>query len=75
MTHFYAVPSFYNAMMADAGFSAAIAEGSLSSLQVCVSAGEALPAPLCERWMDTTGVALLDGIGSTELHLDQAPAG
>ncbi len=67
VTHFYAVPSFYNAMMADDGFSAAIAEGSLSSLQVCVSAGEALPAPLCERWMETTGVPLLDGIGSTEL--------
>jgi len=67
VTHFYAVPSFYNAMMADAGFSAAIAEGSLASLEVCVSAGEALPASLCERWMETTGVVLLDGIGSTEL--------
>ncbi|MCH7824338.1 MAG: AMP-binding protein [Acidobacteria bacterium] len=67
VTHFYAVPSFYNAMMADDGFCAAIANGSLSSLQVCVSAGEALPAPLCERWMETIGVPLLDGIGSTEL--------
>ncbi len=67
VTHFYAVPSFYKALMAADNFPAAIAEGSLSSLQVCVSAGEVLPAPLCERWMETTGVPLLDGIGSTEL--------
>lgn len=67
VTHFYAVPSFYNAMMADDGFSAAIAAGSFSSLEVCVSAGDTLPAPLCKRWMEATGVPLLDGIGSTEL--------
>ena len=67
VTHFYAVPSFYSAMMADDGFSAAIAAGLYSSLEVCVSAGEALPAPLCDRWMKATGVPVLDGIGSTEL--------
>ena len=70
VTHFYAVPSFYGAMMAADSFAAAIADGSLASLEVCVSAGEALPAPLCERWSDHTGVPLLDGIGSTEmLHI------
>jgi benzoate-CoA ligase len=67
VTHFYAVPSFYNAVMADSSFSAAVDRGALSSLQVCVSAGETLPAPLCERWMEITGVPLIDGIGSTEL--------
>ncbi|HJO30715.1 MAG TPA: benzoate-CoA ligase family protein [Acidobacteriota bacterium] len=67
VTHFYAVPSFYNAMMTDDGFSAAIDAGLYSSLEVCVSAGEALPAPLCDQWMKATGVPVLDGIGSTEL--------
>ncbi len=66
-THFYAVPSFYNAVMADPSFAARVADGALSSLKVCVSAGEALPAPLCERWSQRTGVPLIDGIGSTEL--------
>jgi benzoate-CoA ligase len=70
VTHFYGVPSFYNAMMAERWFDARVEAGALSSLQACVSAGEALPAPLCERWMQRTGVPLLDGIGSTELlHL------
>jgi benzoate-CoA ligase len=67
VTHFYAVPSFYNAIMADPTFAGLVAEGALASVQVCVSAGETLPAPLCDRWMETTGVPVLDGIGSTEL--------
>ncbi len=67
VTHFYGVPSFYNAMMADPSFEARVQEGSLASLKACISAGEALPASLCERWIDRTGVPLLDGIGSTEL--------
>jgi len=67
VTHFYAVPSFYNAMMADSGFDDRVAAGALASLEVCVSAGETLPAPLCERWMEATGVPLLDGLGSTEM--------
>jgi len=41
-----------------------------SSLRLCVSAGEALPAQLGEDWQKTFGVAVLDGIGSTEmLHM------
>jgi benzoate-CoA ligase len=41
-----------------------------SSLRLCVSAGEALPAHLGEEWEKTFGVQLLDGIGSTEmLHM------
>jgi benzoate-CoA ligase family protein len=38
----------------------------LSSLRVCVSAGEALPAVLWHRWQGTVGVDIIDGIGSTE---------
>jgi len=41
-----------------------------SSLRLCVSAGEALPAQLGEEWEKTFGVQVLDGIGSTEmLHM------
>ena len=41
-----------------------------SSLRLCVSAGEALPAQLGEDWENTFGVEVLDGIGSTEmLHM------
>ncbi len=38
----------------------------LSSLRFAVSAGEALPAEVFERWMDLYGVEILDGIGSAE---------
>ena len=45
-------------------------EPDLSSLRYCVSAGEALPAALFERWRERTGLLILDGIGSTEaLHI------
>jgi benzoate-CoA ligase family protein len=39
----------------------------LSSLRVCTSAGEALPVELHQRWMDTFGVELLDGLGTAEM--------
>ncbi len=39
----------------------------LSSLRVCTSAGEALPVELFERWKDTFGVELLDGLGTAEM--------
>ena len=40
----------------------------LSCLRVCTSAGEALPRELHDRWLDTFGVEVLDGIGSSELY-------
>ncbi|GII88132.1 benzoate--CoA ligase [Sphaerisporangium siamense] len=40
----------------------------LSSLRLCTSAGEALPADLHRRWMDTFGVEVLDVIGSSEVY-------
>lgn len=39
----------------------------LASLRVGVSAAEPLPAATWEEWKKTTGVELLDGIGSTEM--------
>jgi len=42
----------------------------LSSVRLCVSAGEALPAKICEDWQREFGFTILDGIGSTEmLHI------
>jgi len=42
----------------------------LSSLRCAVSAGETLPAPVFEEWMEKTGKTMLDGIGATEmLHI------
>jgi benzoate-CoA ligase family protein len=38
-----------------------------SSLRLCTSAGEALPAELHHRWMETFGVELLDGLGTAEM--------
>jgi benzoate-CoA ligase family protein len=40
----------------------------LSSLRACTSAGEALPAELHRRWLDTFGIEVLDGIGSSEAY-------
>jgi benzoate-CoA ligase family protein len=44
------------------------AEQDLSSLRLCTSAGEALPAELYERWRASFGVEVLDGIGSSEAY-------
>jgi acyl-coenzyme A synthetase/AMP-(fatty) acid ligase len=63
-TIFFAVPSFYAALLRH--LDEAGSAGDLSSLRLAVSAGEALPAALYERWLNRTGVELLDGIGSTE---------
>jgi 2-aminobenzoate-CoA ligase len=44
------------------------AEGhDLSRLRKCVSAGETLPASTFEAWKARTGIAIMDGLGSTEL--------
>ncbi len=45
----------------------AAAAQDLSSLRVCTSAGEALPAELHRRWTETFGVELLDGLGTAEM--------
>ncbi len=66
-TIFYGVPTMYAAMLAVEGTEK---QYDLSSLRVCVSAGEALPAAFYERWKQKFQVEILDGIGSTEiLHI------
>jgi benzoate-CoA ligase family protein len=58
------VPTMMRAMIEDE----TAAARDLSSLRRCTSAGEALPADLHRRWMDTFGVEVLDGIGSSEAY-------
>lgn len=40
----------------------------LSSIRQCVSAGEALPAPIWHEWKARTGLEIIDGIGCTEIY-------
>src|SRR5262245_34706061 len=63
-TIFYGVPTLYAAMLAHKE----MGRGAGSDrLRLCVSAGEALPAHLGERWRTLAGCDVLDGIGSTEM--------
>lgn len=65
-TLYFGVPTLYAAQVA----ALETTPFDLSSLRACVSAGEALPAHLFQRWRDLTGTTILDGIGSTEaLHI------
>lgn len=65
-TLLFSVPTLYNAMLAAPDAE----QQDLSSVRLCVSAAESLPADLWRRWHDTYGLTILDGIGSTEmLHI------
>ncbi len=64
-TLFFGVPTFYAALIAGD-----VPADAFSSVRMCASAGEPLPAPLQRRFTDRFGVQILDGIGSTEaLHI------
>ncbi|MEJ1156999.1 benzoate-CoA ligase family protein [Prosthecomicrobium sp. N25] len=63
-TVLFTAPTAYRAMLAEAG------RHDLSSLRICVSAGEALPRPTWEAWKAATGLSITEGIGATEmLHI------
>ncbi|HEX9676645.1 MAG TPA: benzoate-CoA ligase family protein, partial [Anaerolineales bacterium] len=63
-TILYNAPTSYAAILAMEDFTE---QYDLSSLRLCVSAGEALPAPIWENWKERTGLDIIDGIGSTEV--------
>jgi benzoate-CoA ligase len=64
-TIFSGVPTLYASML-----SAVLPGPDELSLRACISAGEALPRDVGERWARHFGVDILDGIGSTEmLHI------
>lgn len=66
-TIFFGVPTLYAAMLQ---VKDAEQHYTLSSVRVCVSAGEPLPSELFTRWQERFGVEILDGIGTTEaLHI------
>jgi benzoate-CoA ligase family protein len=65
-TLLFSVPTLYNAMLRSDGAE----RRDLSSVRLCVSAAESLPADIWRRWHDTYGLTIIDGIGSTEmLHI------
>jgi benzoate-CoA ligase family protein len=65
-TLYFGVPTLYAAQLQALESQAA----DFSSIRVCVSAGEALPADIFNRWKAKTGRLILDGLGSTEaLHI------
>ncbi len=67
-TLFYSVPTGYGMLLAHTR--ATSPDFDLSSLRVAVSAGEALPPALFERFKQRFGLEIIDGIGSTEaLHM------
>ncbi len=62
-TTLYTAPTMYRVLadMIRAG------EGNVSTLEQCVSAGETLPLPTFESFLDATGIRIIDGLGSTEM--------
>jgi benzoate-CoA ligase len=61
-TLFFAVPTFYAALLA-----AELPPETFASTRLALSAGEALPAELFTRFLERFGVEILDGVGSTEM--------
>jgi 2-aminobenzoate-CoA ligase len=61
----FTAPTFYRqmALLIQAG----PGKYNLSSLQKCVSAGEALPDATRTLWRHATGLEMIDGIGATEM--------
>jgi benzoate-CoA ligase len=63
-TLFCGVPTLYAMLLAEAQVPPR------DRLRICISAGEALPETLLQRWRDGVGLDILDGIGTTEmLHI------
>ena len=65
-TVFYCVPAVY-IMLSLPNLSARY---DLSSLRLCVSSGEVLPAAVWQVWKDLTGFEILDKVGCTECIQD-----
>ncbi len=71
VTHLGTAPTAYKAMLGLAGL-----DDALASLRYCISAGEHLPEATWRAWKERTGIAITDGIGSTEMmHIFISAAG
>jgi len=71
VTHLGTAPTAYKAMLSHPKLDAA-----LETLRACISAGEHLPQATWRAWKERTGIAIIDGIGSTEMmHIFVSAAG
>jgi len=71
VTHLGTAPTAYKAMLSQPNLDAA-----LKTLRYCISAGEHLPEATWRAWKERTGIAITDGIGSTEMmHIFVSAAG
>ncbi|MBV8066590.1 MAG: AMP-binding protein [Candidatus Eremiobacteraeota bacterium] len=69
-TQRFGVTTIFTAPIAYRTMLGSLARHDISTLRTCVSAGEMLPRAIWEEWRAKTGLAILDGIGSTEmLHI------
>ena len=64
-TVFFAVPTFYAAILRETERPDHRVD--FSSVRMCVSAGETLPAEIFNAWRRQFRIEILDGIGSTEM--------
>jgi 2-aminobenzoate-CoA ligase len=71
VTHLGTAPTAYKAMLSQPGL-----DDALKTLRYCISAGEHLPEATWRAWHERTGIAITDGIGSTEMmHIFVSAAG
>jgi 2-aminobenzoate-CoA ligase len=71
VTHLGTAPTAYKAMLSQPALDEA-----LKTLRTCIAAGEHLPEAIWRAWKDRTGIAITDGIGSTEMmHIFVSAAG
>ena len=61
-TFLFSVPTAYASLLAVEGFE----RYDLSSLRMCVAAGEALPVPVWHSWKEKTGLKIVESMGTTE---------
>ena len=66
VTMFFAVPTFYAAFLNSPN----MPQKSDVKFRCCISAGEALPEQIANKWKERYGVDVYDGLGTTEmLHI------
>jgi 2-aminobenzoate-CoA ligase len=71
VTHLGTAPTAYKAMLSQPAL-----DDALKTLCCCISAGEHLPEATWRAWKERTGIAIIDGIGSTEMmHIFVSAAG
>jgi 2-aminobenzoate-CoA ligase len=82
VTHLGTAPTAYKAMLSEPQRDSPSGEGlsllaeALKTLRTCISAGEHLPEATWRAWKARTGIAITDGIGSTEMmHIFVSAAG